>query len=179
VHTVHFHYSANIVPVAFVLAVAGVAALTQLGSGRVDPLRLQRGLVAAMVVCTLVCSVKFGGIFPNGAFKGGFEPLKRNPSKIHIARDRWLKDLCRRLPADATITGSSPLIPHMGRCRRVLNFMRHENAEYVVWPASGLEKAKTKWAKRIKAELNDGTLLKIDEAHGLLLLQAKNPKRLP
>lgn len=170
VHSLHFHYSANVVSVVFVLTVLGVAALPTRINARLGAARLQRAAAIAILACSVVCTIKFGGIVPNGTFKAGFGNLKRKPSQSHLDRDRWIKEQCAKLPKDAAVTGASNMIPHMGRCRNVVNYMKLHEADYVLWPADGVEEGKG-WAREIKSEVKAGTLRQIDSGQGMVVLE--------
>lgn len=170
VHSIHFQYSSHIVPVLFALLPSGLEVLNARWADPAAPGRLLRGTAVALVVAGAACMWKFGGVIPNASFKSGFTKLDRSIDKGELARDAWLKDVCRKLPRNAAVTAPSPLIPHLGRCTNVVNFMRHRKAEYIVWPK--LDDAKSKWTKRIRADFEKGYLQKLESAHGLTLYRA-------
>jgi uncharacterized membrane protein len=174
VHSIHFQYSSHVVPVLFALL---PSALDRLRSrlGGATPGRLLRGVAAALVVTGALAMWKFGGVIPNASFKSGFTKLERTYSPAHVARDAWLKSVCRKIPRDAAITAGSTMIPHLGRCTNVVNFMTHRKAEYVVW--TKLTDKKSKWTRRISADVEKGYLKKVESAHGLTLYRADHTSK--
>jgi uncharacterized membrane protein len=175
VHSIHFHYSSHIVPILFALLVSGLGALQARAGEAYAPGRLLRGTVVALLVTGALSTWKFGGIIPNATFKGGFVRLDRSPTEAEWTRDRWLKNVCKKLPEGTAITAPSPLIPHLGRCTNVVNFMSHRKAEYVVW--TRLEN-KSKWTKRIRDDVEKGYLQKVETGAGLTLYRV-DPKVRP
>jgi uncharacterized membrane protein len=169
IHSIHFQYSANLVPIIFALLVSGVVAMRERWGTAFEPGRLCRGVVIAILVSSAMASWKFGGVTPNASFKGGFERLERAPSSGQFQRDAWLKQVCRRIPEGASITAPSPMIPHLGRCKNVINYMKPERADYVVWLSKGKN---SEWTQQIKSLLDKGKLKEMDSKHGLTLYRA-------
>lgn len=166
VHSIHFQYSSHVVPVLFALLPSALDRLrARFGGGA--PGRLLRGAAAALVVTGALSMWKFGGVIPNGSFKSGFTRLERSTIPNELNRDAWLKKICRELPRDASITAGSSMIPHLGRCTNVVNFINPRKADYVVWLK--LDDAKSKYAKQIRSDVDKGYLKKVKSAYGLTL----------
>ncbi len=80
VFSVHFQYSAIIIPIVFAVTPAALARVEDGGLVRVaglDGARLRRSLLFAAFVASLLVSWKFGGLLENTTFRGGFTPPAR------------------------------------------------------------------------------------------------------
>jgi uncharacterized membrane protein len=180
VPSLHFHYSSLLVPFVFALTAQAISTkrLTELGERfSFDSRRMLRGLLVAMLVSTAILSTRFGGAVPNSNFRGGFRALKRNPSEEKIEKDRWLKNVCKRLPKDARVMTSSPLIPHLGRCRNLILQAKFRSADYVVWPSlDAREDVKGKMSKALRKDFKSGYLVELERAQNLSLYKTNYPE---
>jgi uncharacterized membrane protein len=144
VYSLHFHYSAVVLPFLFYLSVTALAEpqgtsrflAPLLGRGRLSTRRLQLLLVTAALAATVITSWRFGGIVPNRTFRAGFRALDRSPTAEDIRRDQSLKDICRTVPDGAIVASNEPNLPHMGRCSGYQVKKRRLTADYLVWSKS-------------------------------------------
>ncbi len=172
-YSTHFQYSSMLIPFLFVLA---AGALGRIRTGdvsfpRVSGARLSRVLPLGILVSTLLCSWKFGGIVPNGSFTGGFRPLVRTVSPGGLAMDAWLRKFARSLPKGAKVAANSRILTHLGPVTSVLMIDDRARADYVV---AGM--ANHAVARELRPEIRAGRLIQLDSFDDVKIFRAHYPK---
>lgn len=116
VFTVHFQYTAVVLPVVFALVPDGLARLRAsplLQNHGWSPTRFARAAVAATIVATLLVSVKFGGILDNSSFKGGFSRVVRKLSPEDEKNWDWVESMLAKIPPDAAVATTDRIGSHV------------------------------------------------------------------
>jgi hypothetical protein len=166
VYSLHFHYSAVILPFLFyltALALGAAPASTRLltpllGGARLPARKLQILIMVTAIAATLMLSWRFGGIWPNRSFRAGFRALSRTPTATDIERDRDLKRICEYVPAGAIVASNEPNLPHLGACHGYQVKKRRLKADYLAW-SSSRNSAKAKrnpYNREVQREVDQG-----------------------
>jgi uncharacterized membrane protein len=131
--SIHFHYSSPLIPFLFVLAAGALGRLArgEVGLAGISEVRASRALALGVLVSSLLCSWKFGGIAENWSFRGGFRSLERVPRPEQLETDRWLRKVAGALPKGAKIAASSRVLTHLGKVTHVYMLDSRET-EYVI-----------------------------------------------
>lgn len=121
VFTVHFQYTATLLPILFSLVPDAIARIKEspvLKSRGWSTERLARAVIAAMFVATALVSLKFGGILDNTSFKGGFV----RPVRKLTAEDRktfeWIDQTIATIPDGASVASSDKMGSHVSNRAR-------------------------------------------------------------
>jgi uncharacterized membrane protein len=171
VHSVHFQYSTVILPFLVAAVPDGLAtvpgwpAWARLG---VEARRLRWALGFWLVALSVLMSLAYGAVFPNGTFTAGFGGMRWAVADEEWARYRALREMIADIPADASVAATESLAPHVSNREVVRLWPRHENADYVLLSERGL-KAKDKAAIDRLTEL--GTYEEVDRRERLRLLR--------
>jgi len=142
VFSIHFQYSAVIFPIAFALT---PIALEQIADGRgagslgLDGKRLARALLGAAFVASVLVSWKFGGMFENAVFKGGFARVIRNLTDDQRATYNWVKESTAQIPKRASVSTTNKLGPHVSNRRYVYFWPNKNHTDYVFVDESELK----------------------------------------
>ncbi|MFO0611390.1 MAG: DUF2079 domain-containing protein [Polyangiaceae bacterium] len=116
VFTVHFQYTAILLPILFALvpdALARVAASPVLASRGWSTHRLSRALVASLFVASALVSLKFGGILDNTSFRGGFNRPTRKVSAEDRKNFDWVEQAIAKIPSSASVASTDRLGSHI------------------------------------------------------------------
>ena len=99
-HSIHFQYSSMLIPFLFFLTAASLGRIKrgELAFGSLSAERLSRALSAGVLVSTLLCSWKFGGVIPNDSFRAGFRPLGPAVVPGNAMLDLYLRKFALSLP---------------------------------------------------------------------------------
>jgi uncharacterized membrane protein len=178
VFSTHFQYTNTILPFAFALVPEGLAKLRQGRVARALALRpraLTAGLVAAMFVASATVSIKFGGIFDNLSFKGGFYRVTRTLTDDHRAAHAWMEEAVRTIGPTASVGVTNKTGPHVSG-RRHVYFYGQRGTEYVLLDEKEL---KADRLRRHKEAVSAGRLVEISRHQSLALFKAQKPPAKP
>jgi uncharacterized membrane protein len=175
VASIHFHYSATLVPFLFVLTISGLARIRELG-GATFARKGVPALALGIFVTTLLCSWKFGALVPNRSFRGGFRSLERQVLPSNAERAAWLRELSRELPKEARVAANSHLVTHLGSTLYTFMLPRRFDADYVVLGPLGSRHRALQ--AEIEKEIHAGYLEPFKQADRVRVFRTKYPKRL-
>ncbi|MBL9106596.1 MAG: DUF2079 domain-containing protein [Myxococcales bacterium] len=171
VFSLHFQYSALLFPMLFAAVPDGLVRVVD--SRRLRALGLERGrlawtLVLGMLASTLTTSIKYGVVFPNAAFKTGWNRLVRIPTQD--MRDRYARvlEIVERVGPDAALSLTSEVGPHLSNRRKAYHWPTVNDADYLVLGVRNFKKEDEKKLKRLKDKKQ---FRLIDEAHGIALYE--------
>lgn len=189
VFSLHFQYSSLLFPMLFVSVPDGFARVVD--SRKLGALGLERGrlawtLIFGMLTATLLTSVKYGVIFPNAAFKAGWNRLTRIPTQDMNDRYRRVQDLVARVGPDAAVSLTSEVGPHFSNRRKAYHWPTVNDADYLVLGTRHFKKDDDKKLKRLKDRKQ---FRLVDEINGIALYErieegdpdaeVEKPKRKP
>jgi uncharacterized membrane protein len=121
--SIHFHYTAGVVPVLVVASVIGAGALVRRFPARV-------GLVATGVVAiALVANWKLGAVPLWGAVPGG-EDYQKSDWQV-TAHDRIAEQALALVPSHAVVSATNVLGAHLSARHRVLSLPKLSDATWV------------------------------------------------
>lgn len=135
VPTVHYQYSALLLPFVMVAAIDGMKRVfgskLWLRFGDVErPMR--RAIFGAILAGSLGTSLTFGAWPTNPGFYAGRTPLQRRYGSREAARRHQLLELESRIPADARICVDSNLGPHLSNNQFISTLPKCRGAQYVL-----------------------------------------------
>lgn len=100
------------------LTAAPAAVAFVLVAARLAPQRCRRVLVAALVLAAVACW-QYGMFGPRVEFRGGFKTVDFAYDQTDRERYREVRELAGLIPADASVTASEALVPHVAARRWV------------------------------------------------------------
>lgn len=168
VYNLHFQYSSVLFPVLLASAPAGVLAVTKskipqwLG---IDRARVPGVLLTAMLVSTMLVSVKYGAMVPNDHFKAGWNRLSR---KLDVERYEYLQELVAQIPKDDVVCATSSLGPHVSARDTSRKWPACKESTYALLLTGRFKK---KDQNRLKRAIRQGRLTLIEEGHGIALYE--------
>lgn len=121
VFTVHFQYTAVVLPIVFALvpdALARLRTSPMLARHGWSTVRLGRAAIAATIVGTILVSLKFGGILENASFRGGFNRPVRKVSGEERKTFDWVEETIAKIPPDASVASSDKMGSHISNRAR-------------------------------------------------------------
>ena len=121
--SVHFHYSATVIPVFFAAAVLGAARIARRRRALVVPL----GVAAA--VASLASTYALGAIPLTAALPGG-ESLQSDAWRSS-EHDRSARRALALIPADDVVSASNSLGAHLSARERILSFPYVQDARWI------------------------------------------------
>jgi uncharacterized membrane protein len=151
-----FQYAMLLVPAMVALTPVG---LRRLRDGRTPDLlgvsknQLVVGALGAIVVCSLLVSWRFGGIWENSAFRGGFTRPIRELSDVRRARYAKIRELVAMIEPGAGVTVTNKTGPHASNRRHVYMYRQKKVKEshYVFIDTRDLKgKVKAWHGRRVK-----------------------------
>lgn len=170
VYSLHFQYSALLLPMLFAAAPDGLARVVD--SPRMKALGFERArlawtLMLGMVAATLVTTVKYGVIFPNTSFKAGWNRLSRLPTQEMRERYARVKEIAAFIGPDAAVSVTSAVGPHMSNRRKAYHWPTVNDADYLVL-SSEMKKEDERRLKRLRDKKQ---FRLIDDVAGIALYQ--------
>jgi uncharacterized membrane protein len=174
--SVNYHYSSLLIPFLFALCADAMGRIHRghflLGDiGR----RLCGPLTVGILATTLLASWKFGGLVYNHSFKAGLRAQARELKPELLPRVQWLHAIARRLPRNAVIASTTPVVPHLGRLKNVYLIGQAPSPEYVIYGA-GDKDARVR--RFIEKAIETGHLVKVD-ALGTFALYRNTDRKKP
>jgi uncharacterized membrane protein len=121
--SVHFHYTAGLIPPLVIASVLGAAALV-----RRRP-RVKPALGPAVVVLAVLSNYWLGAVPVWAALPGG-STFQRNATHV-TAHDRITARAVALVPGDAVVSATNSLGAHLSARRRILSFPRIDDATWV------------------------------------------------
>lgn len=121
--SIHFHYTAGVIPGLVVAAALGAARLR-----RARP-RWVGGLAPALVLLALAANWNLGAM-PFWRDVWGGEKLGTNDTRVSD-HDRIADRVLRQVPADAVVSATNSLGAHLSARRRILSFPRLLDATWI------------------------------------------------
>jgi uncharacterized membrane protein len=182
-YQISFQYTAYWIPFVFVGVVAELERFERAhtsAEGReatVHPRGTleRRALLAGVVAASVPCSYLYGAILPHESLRAGFNRPRFASTPVDVRRRAELAALVAQLPADAKLSASEQLVPHVSG-RRVcytLRFGVHE-ADYVLFEVPGAREE----AQEIAPLLRAGTFGIVDDRGDMALAQRGQPTAL-
>ncbi len=170
VYSLHFQYSALLLPMLFAAAPDGLARVTD--SPRLRALGLERArlawtLMLGMLVATLVTTVKYGVIFPNTSFKAGWNRLTRIPTQEMRERYARVQEIAAYIGPDAAVSVTSGIGPHMSNRRKAYHWPNTNDADFLVLNSE----MKKEDQRRLKRLVDKRQFRLIDDVAGIALYQ--------
>ena len=127
--SIHFHYTAGVIPGLVVAAILGAARLRRARPARpARPARLG-GLAAALVVLALAANWHLGAI-PFWREVWGGAKLGAYDTRVS-AHDRTADRVLQQVPAGAVVSATNSLGAHLSARRRILSFPRLLDATWI------------------------------------------------
>jgi len=167
VFSIHFQYSVVLFPVLFALTPIAVRRLRE--SGLPERIGLARAqLVAVLLACVLASSLlmswKFGGAVPNTSFRGGWARIPHSLTVEQEMRYQEFRKFIEQIPADASITATSRIAPHVSNRAEIWSYTDKKQSEYLMldtrdmkgWPRK--HHADRLAAGKLELIAKDGTL---------------------
>jgi uncharacterized membrane protein len=171
VFSIHFQYACAIFPIAFALVPHVLRVVPEApwaaAAGR-DPVRLRRAAAAAMLVCTALCSWKFGGIVENSSFRGGFVRIVRTLNDGHRANYRWVRQQVAAIPRNARVAASGKMGPHISNRREAYFYPSRVRIDYALLDESELKAAELDAHNK---RVSSGKLVEVARHNKLVLLK--------
>jgi len=164
-YDIAYHYSAHLIPSIFFLSALGLQQVLRRRFGPMPP----RFLALALCVASLALSYQYGRLLP----KRGNEIPAPGPHAAAIA------SLLAHVPADASVSAMSDIVPHLTTRRTIYLFPDVADAEYLLldtapqanfWPHEGL-KGRSKAIRDMLPHIQSGAFGLVRQADGALLLK--------
>jgi len=155
VYKPHFQYACMIFPIAFAIAPMGLRRL--LDDPRTerfgfDRHRLAGATMAFMVTAAFFVSWKYGVLWENTAFRGGFATVARPPlDERTLERYQKLREMVDLIPPGASVTTTNRLGPHVSNRREVYFYRQKEVTHYVLVDLSELGKRRQWHDDRVRS----------------------------
>jgi len=135
VFSIHFQYSVVLFPVLFALTPIALRRLRD--SGLPERIGLTRAqLVTVLLTCVLVSSLlmswKFGGAVPNTSFRGGWAKIPHSLTVEQEERYREFRNFIGQMPADASVTATSRIAPHVSNRAEIWSYRDEKQVEYLI-----------------------------------------------
>jgi uncharacterized membrane protein len=133
VFSTHFQYSCILIPVAFAIA---PTALRQIEDGSVvrrlglDGRRFRRSVVFGAFVASMLTSWKFGGMFENATFHGGFGPAARTLTDKDRETYLWVRTEVAKIPLEDSVGLTNRTGPHASNRARAYHYHEHPEVDW-------------------------------------------------
>jgi len=132
----------------------------------------QRALVAGVIAATLACSYLYGAVLQRETVRGGFDAYPMGTTALDRARRSELAALIAQIPADAKVSASEHLLPHVsGRQDAYTLRFGPYDADYLLFqiPMRGDEREK------VAPALRDGTFGVLSDQTDMVLARRGEP----
>ncbi|TPV93603.1 MAG: DUF2079 domain-containing protein [Myxococcales bacterium FL481] len=177
VFSLYFQYSSVLLPFLCAITPFGIMALARgriAGALGVPPSRAAHALVAAMLCASVLTTWKYGALAPNDAFRGGWNRITHSSTPEQDERYVALREIIASIPADASVSASRTLAPHVSNRVTARRFPVIRNADYVLVLKSSARRGKEK--KKL-GQLRKSTRYRlIGERSGILIYKRRNVK---
>jgi uncharacterized membrane protein len=167
VFSIHFQYSVVLFPVLFALTPIALRRLRD--SDLAERIGLARAqLVTVLLACVLASSLlmswKFGGVAPNTSFRGGWARIPHTLTLEQEKRYQEFRKLIEQIPADASVTVTNRMAPHVSNRAEVWRYRDKKETEYLMLDTRELKSSSRKHhgdrlaAGKLELVAKDGTL---------------------
>jgi uncharacterized membrane protein len=146
VFSVHFQYPSILYPAVFALvpvALAGLGENRLVGFSGLDSRKLASGLMAGMLVASLIVSARFGGLVPNDSFRAGYVRFQPVPTLEGRAKYAWVEQAVAMIPKGASVSASRNLGPHASNRHSIYRFPAGWGSDYLLVDRGGLNRWRT------------------------------------
>jgi uncharacterized membrane protein len=135
VFSIHFQYSVVLFPVLFALTPIALRRLRD--SDLAERIGLARAqLVTVLLACVLASSLlmswKFGGVMPNTSFRGGWARIPHTLTSEQEKRYQEFRKFIEQIPADASVTATSRIAPHVSNRAEIWSYRDKKQSEYLM-----------------------------------------------
>jgi uncharacterized membrane protein len=164
----YLHYTVLLFPLIIAATPEGIAAVSGLGErlGRARD-ALAAALAVAVAVAAILCGHKFGALTSSRAFQAGYiTGVVTEVGPAEAERLAWVRRAVAQIPADAWVSASSSLGPHVSNRLRVRTFRHFPDSEYVLIRRTDFDK---KEHQALEQLLRSGALERIDRLETLEL----------
>lgn len=177
VYSIHFQYSATIIPVAFALtpiALRRIEDSSRIASLGLDGRRLARALLAAAAVSSVLISWKFGGIVENATFRGGFARVTRSLTPAQRETYAWVREQVEKIPPGAIVGATPKMGPHISNRKEAYFYPgdRFASLQYAFIDEAEL---KGKDLEKHKAAMKRGEFTELARLKKMVLLKRALP----
>lgn len=135
VYKPHFQYACMIFPIAFAIAPMGLRRI--LDDPRTERFgfnreRLLAGTMAFMLTSAFFVSWKYGVLWTNTAFRGGFSTVARPPlDEKYVEQYAKVREMVDLIPPGASVSTTNKLGPHVSNRREVYFYRQKKQTHYV------------------------------------------------
>ncbi len=135
VFSIHFQYSVVLFPVLFALTPIALRRLRD--SDLAERIGLARAqLVSVLLACVLASSLlmswKFGRVVPNTSFRGGWARIPHALTLEQEKRYQEFRKFIEQIPADASVTATSRIAPHVSNRAQIWSYRDKKETEYLM-----------------------------------------------
>lgn len=162
VFSIHFQYSMVLAPVLFALTPTAVQRLTETRWPerlRLPPARLGGALFVAMLVSTTFVTWKFGALWENTSFRGGFNGVVRELTPTQEVHHANLRALVDQIEPGASVSATSAFGPHVSNRKEVYRYEQKKPTHYYLVDE---RKLKGKWKTLHKRRVDRGEIELVD-----------------
>jgi uncharacterized membrane protein len=135
VYSIHFQYSVVLFPVLFALTPIALRRLRDSDLAErigLAPAQLVTVLLACVLASSLLMSWKFGGAVPNTSFRGGWAKIPHSLTVEQEQRYQEFRKFIEQIPADASVTVSSKIGPHVSNRAEIWSYRDKKQSEYLM-----------------------------------------------
>jgi len=179
VFTTHFQYTAPILPVLFALTpdvLVRVRESAWVASIGLSPRRLSTALLAGLFTSTMFVTIKFGGIFDNQSFRGGFIHVVRQLTPDDVATYAWVEDMKRLIPPDAAVGVTDKMGPHVSNRKRAYFYGQTQKPLQYVFVDEAELTGNQKVYAAMKQQADAGTLVTLGRHNSMVLYKVVEPE---
>jgi uncharacterized membrane protein len=155
VFSIHFQYSVVLFPVLFALTPIALRRLRDSDLAErigLAPAQLVTVLLACVLASSLLMSWKFGGAVPNTSFRAGWARIPHTLTQEQKERYREFRKLIDQIPADASVTATNRMAPHVSNRTEVWRYRDKKQTEYLMLDTRELKSSSRKHhAERLAA----------------------------
>ena len=175
VYSIGYQYSVVLFPVLFALA---PIAIRRMRDGKLpEVLGIPAGKLATLALVSVLASStlmswKYGGVFENDAFKGGWRTPPRTLSKAQQDHYLALREFLTQIPPDASVTAVGRLGPHVSNRAEVYKYRHQRPSEFLLFDRRDLKGASK---KDFQARLTKGELQLVDKRLTYELYRSAEP----
>ncbi|KIG15164.1 hypothetical protein DB30_05864 [Enhygromyxa salina] len=145
-HNLYLHYTVFSFPAMAAAAVFGLHNLVE----RLEPARRApalAGFAAALSCAALLAGDRFGAFSDSQAFLSGNAPLIRELGEAASERYTWLAAAVATIPADASVSATDSLGPHVSTRLRLYHFRDQPDADWLVILESETTRDQRHWLR--------------------------------
>ena len=161
----YFHYVSVLVPVLFAAAPAGFERLLQITRADGPGSPVGRATMAALLSSSLLCALAYGAVVENETFRLHTD-IVRELSPAEREQIEWVRKTAASIPADASVSASNRLAPHVTNRAKVHIIQQEVDTDYVLLHKGDLSSEEL---ETIRRKVTRGTHTIVD-TQGLMML---------